>query len=109
MYRGGVLEPEGTVEIKYRERDIIATINRLDTECSSIVSQLKNSNEDLSSELRKTLENKLQERYKLLAPMYHQIAVQFADLHDTPGRMMQKGVISVRYIMKILCNSDNNL
>lgn len=26
--------------------------------------------------------------------MYHQIAVQFADLHDTPGRMLNKEVIS---------------
>lgn len=28
--RGGVLEPEGTVEIKYKEKDLIKTINRLD-------------------------------------------------------------------------------
>lgn len=28
-------------------------------------------------------------------PIYHQVAVQFADLHDTPGRMLEKGVVSV--------------
>lgn len=28
--RGGVLEPEGTVEVKYKEKDLIKTINRLD-------------------------------------------------------------------------------
>lgn len=27
--------------------------------------------------------------------MYHQVAVRFADLHDTPGRMQEKGVITV--------------
>lgn len=28
--RGGVLEPEGTVEVKYKDKDLIKTINRLD-------------------------------------------------------------------------------
>lgn len=28
--RGGVLEPEGTVEVKYKEKDLVKTINRLD-------------------------------------------------------------------------------
>lgn len=29
-----------------------------------------------------------------LLPIYHQVAVAFADLHDTPGRMLAKGVVS---------------
>ena len=28
-----------------------------------------------------------------LEPMYHQVAVQFADLHDTPERMLEKNAI----------------
>ena len=28
--------------------------------------------------------------------MYHQVALHFADLHDTAGRMLEKGVIYVR-------------
>jgi len=28
--RGGVLEPEGIVEIKYKEKDLVKTIHRLD-------------------------------------------------------------------------------
>jgi len=28
--RGGVLEPEGIVEVKYKEKDLIKTINKLD-------------------------------------------------------------------------------
>lgn len=43
----------------------------------------------------KELENKLKEREEFLIPIYHQVAVQFADLHDTPGRMQEKGVITV--------------
>lgn len=35
-------------------------------------------------------------REDLLLPIYHQVAVQFADLHDTPGHMLEKGIISVR-------------
>ncbi|NXT19294.1 ACAC carboxylase, partial [Syrrhaptes paradoxus] len=33
-------------------------------------------------------------REELLLPMYYQVAVCFADLHDTPGRMQEKGVIT---------------
>jgi hypothetical protein len=40
------------------------------------------------------LEKQLEAREKHLIPIYHQIAVQFADLHDTPGRMFNKKVIS---------------
>ena len=31
LSRGGVLEPEGTVEIKYRRKDMVGTMERLDT------------------------------------------------------------------------------
>lgn len=45
---------------------------------------------------RKELESQLKAREDLLLPIYHQVAVQFADLHDTPGHMLEKGIISVR-------------
>lgn len=50
---------------------------------------------ELSSQERKDLEAKLKSREEFLLPIYHQVAVQFVDLHDTPGRMQEKGVISV--------------
>ncbi len=50
---------------------------------------------ELSVSERKELESKLKEREEFLLPIYHQVAVQFADLHDTPGRMQEKGVITV--------------
>ena len=46
---------------------------------------------------RKKVEAKFQEREEFLEPIYHQVAVQFADLHDTPGGMKAKGCISVRF------------
>ena len=53
---------------------------------------------ELSVPDRKELETKLKEREEFLLPIYHQVAVQFADLHDTPGRMQEKGVITVRTV-----------
>lgn len=50
---------------------------------------------DLPREERKELEKQLKRREDHLLPIFHQVAVHFADLHDTPGRMQEKGVISV--------------
>lgn len=110
--RGGVLEAEGTVEIKYRLRDLTKTMARLDPECRELREKIKsikmlNDVTDAAERVSmgeeadpekikrklKELEAKLEEREKHLMPVYHQIAVTFADLHDTPGRMLQKKVI----------------
>lgn len=40
------------------------------------------------------LENKIKERIAALMHVYHTVAVHFADLHDTPERMMEKDCIS---------------
>lgn len=40
------------------------------------------------------MQAKLEARYVQLGPIYHQVAVTFADLHDTPGRMVYKNCIS---------------
>jgi acetyl-CoA carboxylase/biotin carboxylase 1 len=129
--RGNVLEPEGTVEIKYRARDLVKTMHRVDPVCKAIKEKLKaatakkskepeqsgvvtatnrtiekipevHSQPDLSelNEAREAvevsvveLEKQLEAREKNLLPIYHQIAVAFSDLHDTPGRMLCKHVI----------------
>lgn len=38
--RGGVLEPSGTVEIKFKQRDIFDTMDRLDERCRSLSEQI---------------------------------------------------------------------
>jgi len=111
--RGGVLEAEGTVEIKYRHKDLVISMHRLDSKCIEIKEKLKNLNvlnsttasksdngettvDENIEKIRKQisdLEKELEEREKYLLPVYHQIAVNFADLHDTPGRMFHKHVI----------------
>ncbi|XP_072271466.1 acetyl-CoA carboxylase 2 isoform X2 [Pyxicephalus adspersus] len=90
--RGGVLEAEGTVEIRFRRKDLIKSMRRLDKVYTQIVEQL--GTPERSEAERKNLEKKLKAREEILLPIYHQIAVKFADLHDTPGRMQEKGVIS---------------
>lgn len=39
------------------------------------------------------LQKTIAAREKKLIPLYHQIALSFVGLHDTPGRMVRKGVI----------------
>ena len=88
--RGGVLEPEGTVEIRFRAKDKIKAMHRLDEQCSKLSSQLIRTT---VIEDRKKLEMQLNERESQLQGMYHQVALHFADLHDKPQRMLEKSVI----------------
>ncbi|XP_038560546.1 acetyl-CoA carboxylase isoform X4 [Micropterus salmoides] len=90
--RGGVLEAEGTVEIKFRRKDLLKTMRRLDSVYASLAEQL--ASPELSDKQCRELECKLKAREEFLLPIYHQVAVQFVDLHDTPGRMQEKGVIT---------------
>ncbi|EPY89289.1 acetyl-Coenzyme A carboxylase alpha isoform 1 isoform 1-like protein [Camelus ferus] len=114
--RGSVLEPEGTVEIKFRRKDLVKTMRRVDPvyihlaerlvgpavvmlfpwfgRKAAEVSGAPSGTPELSAAERKELESKLKEREEFLIPIYHQVAVQFADLHDTPGRLQEKGVIN---------------
>lgn len=89
--RGGVLEPEGIVEIKYRKAQQLATMERLDERYASLKRQLEDSNK--STEEKNDIKKQLEAREQELLPVYQQIAIQFADLHDRAGRMQAKGVI----------------
>ena len=68
-------------------------MHRLDAVCSNISRRAMAT--DISRTDRAALEQELKEREEQLLPIYHQVAVLFADLHDTPGRMQEKGCISV--------------
>lgn len=89
--RGGVLEPEGLVAVKFRRKVKEETMYRLDEKYRSLKDALKNK--DISAEEKKQLAQSLSERYDLLHGIYHQFAVQFADLHDRPARMKHKNCI----------------
>ncbi|CDR41195.1 CYFA0S06e03664g1_1 [Cyberlindnera fabianii] len=89
--RAGVLEPEGMVGIKYRREKLIATMARLDKTYGDLKKKLSDSS--LSAEEHQKVSAELAAREKALLPIYQQISVQFADLHDRSGRMLAKGTI----------------
>ena len=106
---GGVLEPSGTVEIKFRDRDIKRTMHRIDHVLIDLDKQLaqlaqqkgavssSSSSSSSSSDIeeqKKRIISLITNRERLLLPTYQQVALKFAELHDTPGRMKAKGVIS---------------
>ncbi|KAG5461855.1 MAG: ClpP/crotonase-like domain-containing protein [Olpidium bornovanus] len=89
--RAGVLEPEGIVEIKYRKPQILATMERLDESYRKLKAELCAGGK--TAEETAKLKRQLEERESRLLPVYQQIAVHFADLHDTAGRMHAKGAV----------------
>lgn len=89
--RGGVLEPEGIVGIKYRRERQLETMARNDPTYGALKRKLNDP--ATPQDQLQTIKAEMNEREKLLLPIYGQIAIQFADLHDRSGRMQAKGVI----------------
>jgi len=89
--RGGVLEPEGIVGIKYKKDRQLETMARLDP----IYGDLKRQSmeKSLTADQQNEIKAKMTERENLLLPVYLQIALQYSDLHDRAGRMKAKDVI----------------
>lgn len=95
--RGGVLEAAGAASIKFREKDIILAAHRLDHVLQALdkdIARISRENLDtINGKTLASLQMEVKEREKSLFGVYQQVAVHFADLHDTPGRMKAKGVI----------------
>ena len=79
--RGGILEPPGICEVKFRDKDQKAAMHRLDPVLLELDQEPEANHEEISA------------REAQLSPMYTQVAHEFADLHDRSGRMLAKGVI----------------
>ncbi|KAL8921581.1 MAG: hypothetical protein Q9172_003940 [Xanthocarpia lactea] len=89
--RGGILEPEGIVNIKFRKERQLETMARLDSTYASLKQKL--ADKSLSTEQESEIKAQIMEREKRLLPVYSQISLQFADLHDRAGRMQAKDTI----------------
>ncbi|KAI0594568.1 acetyl-CoA carboxylase [Biscogniauxia sp. FL1348] len=89
--RAGVLEPEGIIGIKYKKEKQLETMARLDPAYAALKKEASDKN--LSQEELEKVKAKMTEREKQLLPIYTQISIQFADLHDRAGRMKAKGTI----------------
>jgi len=88
--RGGILEPAGITEIKFRLPDQLKVMHRIDPQLAALDSELENCEDE---EDRKTVKEQIAAREEQLKPVYLQAATEFADLHDKTGRMKAKGVI----------------
>jgi acetyl-CoA carboxylase/biotin carboxylase 1 len=88
--RGGILEPAGITEVKFRIQDQLKVMHRLDPILQLLDADLEATHFDNdASEIKR----QITEREELLKPVYLQAATEFADLHDKTGRMKAKGVI----------------
>ncbi|KAI0495328.1 hypothetical protein KFK09_025478 [Dendrobium nobile] len=92
--KGNVLEPEGMIEIKFRPKEIMECMGRLDQELISLKSKLQEAKAGIGvHESVDSLQKSILAREKQLLPAYTQIATRFAELHDTSLRMAAKGVV----------------
>ena len=75
---------------RYRLKDIETTMRREDVELVKLSAALAAEQDPAKqAEIKKAMKV----REGKILPIFQQIAVQFADLHDTPGRMAAAGVI----------------
>ncbi|XP_062225261.1 acetyl-CoA carboxylase 2 isoform X2 [Phragmites australis] len=92
--KGNVLEPQGLIEIKFRSEELQDCMGRLDPELINLKAKLQGAKlgngslPDIES-----IQKSIEARTKHLLPLYTQIAIRFAELHDTSLRMAAKGVI----------------
>lgn len=76
--RGGVLEPSGTTEIKFRSASLFDLMIR---------------NDPRANQLTHNKHKLLNEHFNSVKPVLLQVANAFADMHDTPARMLHTGAI----------------
>uniref|UniRef100_A0A7S2EIT5 Acetyl-CoA carboxylase n=1 Tax=Ditylum brightwellii TaxID=49249 RepID=A0A7S2EIT5_9STRA len=90
--RGGILEPAGITEVKFRVPDQLKVMHRIDPQLQLLDAELEGS--DMDPDGQSAIKEQIKAREDLLKPVYLQAATEFADLHDKTGRMKAKGVIS---------------
>ena len=88
--RGSVLEAAGLVEIKFRTDRQRAVMERLDAGYAELAARQRTATD---RDARATAAARAAERERELAPLYHTIALEYADAHDRAGRMLATGVL----------------
>ncbi|XP_059630432.1 acetyl-CoA carboxylase 1-like [Cornus florida] len=91
--KGNVLEPEGMIEIKFRTKELLECMSRLDQQLINLKTELQEARRTSTHATVESLQQQIKTREKQLLPVYTQIATKFAELHDTSLRMAAKGVI----------------
>jgi len=90
--RGGILEPAGITEVKFRLPDQLKVMHRIDPQLQLLDAELE-ATDAMDSEAQAAVKEQIAAREEVLKPVYLQAATEFADLHDKTGRMKAKGVI----------------
>jgi hypothetical protein len=88
--RGGILEPAGICDVKFRTPDLLKLMQRNDKALQEMTASLNEANDPA---MVAATQAQIEARQAQLLPFYLQVALEFADLHDRPGRMKAKGVI----------------
>ena len=88
--RGGVLEPAGAAVIKFKAKEKLATMHRLDDPLKQLDQEVEKLTDGT---VKDEMMMKIKDREVELMTTYTHIAETFADLHDTPTRMYEKNVI----------------
>ncbi|KAI4321149.1 hypothetical protein MLD38_034567 [Melastoma candidum] len=91
--KGNVLEPEGMIEIKFKTKDMVECMGRLDQQLVILKGKLEESRKAGAFDVIDSLQQKIKAREKSLLPVYMQVATKFAELQDSSLRMAAKGVI----------------
>ncbi|XP_043810179.1 LOW QUALITY PROTEIN: acetyl-CoA carboxylase 1 [Manihot esculenta] len=91
--KGNVLEPEGMIEIKFRTKELLECMGRLDQQLITLKAKLQEAQHSGTYGMVESIQQQIKSREKQLLPVYTQIATRFAELHDSSLRMAAKGVI----------------
>jgi acetyl-CoA carboxylase/biotin carboxylase 1 len=92
--RGGILEPTGIAEIKFRVKDQLSLMHNTDPKLRLLDAELASMDgTDPDSDAKLQVEEQIAQHEALLKPVYLQAATEFCDMHDKTGRMKAVGVI----------------
>eukprot|EP00913_Durusdinium_trenchii_P031865 g29843.t1 len=97
--RGGILEPAGIVEVKFRAPQRREMMHRLDAKLRQLDAQMTTKpSEELEQEIDWCWEvEEIKRREDMLQPLYTSVACEFADLHDRAGRMKAVGAETLQW------------
>lgn len=88
--RGGILETDGTVDVKFRKEQIVQLMHASDPQLKQLNTELASAPTPIAADVIKA---SIRQREQQLHAVYLQVANAFCDLHDTPGRMYAKGCL----------------
>ncbi|XP_073285190.1 acetyl-CoA carboxylase 1-like [Primulina huaijiensis] len=91
--KGNILEPEGMIEIKFRTRDLLECMGRLDHKLMNLKLKCLEDGSSGTRETKEDLQKQIKSREHELLPVYTQVALKFADLHDTAATLANVGAI----------------